>query len=248
MKLLSEFPEASMCMTASKQLQGLLEYNMEKEEITHVLETGTYLGLGSTTFVAESFRDTNPPQLFVTIEANWVSWCHAKRNLERFPFAMPLWGKTVDVDRAMRFIETDDALRSHNEYPDLFIDDTKDPIRFYSDEILGSLGGRIKHPWYFLRQLYDRAFSYAGDNLLEKHLQEFRSRNPLIILDSAGGIGLLEFSILEKTMRDYHYLLLLDDINHLKHFRSYQHIRDNQQFALIGVDEREGWLFTKHSP
>ena len=43
------------------------------------------------------------------------------------------------------------------------------------------------------------------------------------------------------------YLLLLDDINHIKHFRSYRHVKADPRFEVLGVDEREGWLLAKHA-
>jgi len=246
MKLLSEYPGASMSMAASEELRSLLKDTIEKQKITHVLETGTYCGLGSTTFVSESFPSSNPPKLFVTIEVNWVSWRQAKQNLRRFPFVMPVWGKTVAVDRALQFLERDDVLRKHNEYPDIFIDDTRDPLRFYRNEILGALGGIPKNPMQLIRWPLDRIFSNAGEDLLEKYLQKFQTKNPLIILDSAGGIGFLEFSIMQEVMQYHSYLILLDDINHIKHFRSYQHIKRDRQFSIIESDERQGWLLAKH--
>jgi hypothetical protein len=246
MRLLSDKQGSSTSMTASKQLRCLLEETLQKERTSHVLETGTYRGEGSTTFVSECFPKDCPPKLFLTIEANWISWWAAKNNLRRFPFVTPLWGRTVGVKRALRFIANDDMLRNHTQYPDIYIDEISDPIRFYSDEISGGFGGEagsVKQKLFWAR---DRIFHYAGDNLLEYHLGRIRTEKPLIALDSAGGIGFLEFSIVERAMREYSYLILLDDINHIKHFRSYAHVKQDPSFKIIGVDEQDGWLFAKH--
>lgn len=246
MKLLSESPGASMNMAASASLLSLLRQTLEKRRISHVLETGTFRGLGSTTFISNAFPTDRPPDTFVTIEANWVSWCHAKRNLARFPFVKPLWGRTVTVERALRFIESDDLLRNHGEYPHIFIDDIKDPVRFYSDEVKGKLGGITKHPRYLFRWLMDRGTSHVGNNLLENYLREFRSTEPLIVLDSAGGIGFLEFAIVKEQMQKHPYLLLLDDINHIKHYRSYCHVKADPNFEIFGADEHDGWLLARY--
>ena len=248
MKLLNDCPGASMSMAASEELRSLLKDTLQKQRITHVLETGTYRGLGSTTFVSESFPDSNPPDLFVTIEANWVSWRQARQNLRRFPFVAPLWGRTVAVDRALQFLERDDILRTHEEYPDIFIDDTSDPLSFYRNEILGGLGGAPRNPIHRIRWILDRIFACAGEDLLQTYLQKFKTKNPLIILDSAGAIGSLEFSIMEEVMRYHSYLLLLDDINHIKHFRSHQLIKKDPQFSILQADEQQGWLLAKYLP
>ena len=247
MKLYSEYPDASMSMAASAELRSLLKDTLKKQQITHVLESGTYLGLGSTTFVSESFPANSPPNIFVTIETNWMSWHQARKNLLRFPFVEPLWGRTVSVDKALRFLESDEVLCRHDKYPDIFIDDTQDPLRFYRNEVLGRLGGTPRRPRALAHWLFDRTFSRAGDDLLEKYLRKFQTDNPLVILDSAGGMGFLEFSIVREVMRNYPYLLLLDDIHHIKHFRSYQHIRKDPQFSIIGLDETQGWLLAKHT-
>lgn len=246
MKLLSDYPGASMSMAASERLRLLLRNVLASERISHILETGTYQGLGSTTFVSEAFPQESPPQLFITIEANMLSWQHAKCNLRRFPFVRPLWGKTVDMKRALEFLQADVVLQEHSKYPDIFIDDTDDPLQFYCNEIRGELGGRTENPDNFIRRIFTRIFSYSGDNLLQKYLLKFKELNPLVILDSCGGIGYLEFSILNETMQSHSYLVLLDDINHIKHFRSYRYIKNSPHFHLIGVDEQEGWLLAKH--
>jgi len=247
MKHAKEYHGSSMDMVADEDLRSLLQETIVKQGITHVIETGTYLGLGSTTFVSESFPSDRPPEQFVTIEVNWKSWRRAWRNLRRFPSVKAIWGRTVAVDRALKFLENDGALRNPNEYPDILIDDTKDPLRFYQNELSGALGGRPRkyRPWQFILWLFDRKYSNAGDNLLEKYLKAFKATTPLIILDSAGGIGLLEFSIVREVMQGLPYIILLDDINHLKHFRSHQHIKKDRQFKILGSSER--WLLARHA-
>jgi len=235
-------------MQGSDELRLLLRETLSRQRISHVLETGTYRGLGSTKFVAESFPASSPPEVFVTIEVNWVSWREAKRNLRRFPFVTPVWGRTVAGKTALQFLDSDDALGNPDRYPDVIIDNTTDPLRFYRNEILGGLEGVHKGRRQRIRWLFDRVFSYAGEHLLEKYLVRFQTKSPLIIMDSAGGIGFLEFSILQRVMQRHSYLLLLDDINHIKHFRSYEHIRKDRQFSILGLDESRGWLLAKHAP
>jgi hypothetical protein len=159
---------------------------------------------------------------------------------------MPLWGRTVAVGRALAFLESDDVLRNHIEFPDIFIDDTRNPLEFYRKEILGALGGTSKNPIHQLHRLWDSMYSNAGEDLLERYLRRFQTKNPLIILDSSGGIGFLEFSIMQEVMQHHSYLLLLDDINHIKHFRSREHIKKDPKFDIIESDQREGWLLATH--
>ena len=112
MKLYSSCPSASMSMHANERLKNLLRAVMREESFNIVIETGTYLGLGSTTFIAESFPANRPPSSFITIEANWSAWRKARKNLARFPFISPLWGKSVPTEEALLFIRTDEMLLS----------------------------------------------------------------------------------------------------------------------------------------
>jgi len=249
MKLYSAAPKASISMIQDEQLGGLLLEMSRRTPITHVLETGTHVGLGSTKFIAEILgAQSTSPQRFITIEANYRSWRRAKENLKQFPFVTPLWGLSTSRQEALRFIENDPALQNHLEYPDIFIDDIQDPLKFYSREIAGELGGKANNPVEGVRQFVDRRRFYAGDDLLAKWLEAFRSHYPLIVLDSAGGVGYLEFKTVERHMSAHPYFLLLDDVHHLKHFRSYDHVHGERKFSIIGENKEVGWLLAKYQP
>ncbi|MFH2138514.1 MAG: hypothetical protein ABII88_08395 [Candidatus Omnitrophota bacterium] len=245
MKLYTKHPDASMSMHASSELSQLLQDVVVEEKIKCVVETGTYQGLGSTTFIAESFPKSSPPEIFVTIETNWQSWREAKKNLLHFPFVKCLWGQSVRQKQALDFISNDEALINHRDYEDIFIDVVTNPVGFYTQECRGAIRKiSIKnYPHYF----FNKILNYDGEGLLEKWLQLFKNRNPLIVLDSAGGIGMLEFMIMKETMGDQPYIVLLDDIHHVKHFRSVQQIKLDPGFQLLGVNETSGWALAKHA-
>jgi hypothetical protein len=47
-------------------------------------------------------------------------------------------------------------------------------------------------------------------------------------------------------MRNKSYYLVLDDIHHLKHFRSKEYIENHpEEFNLISMDIEAGWLIAK---
>ena len=241
-----EYPLGSISMHDSPRLRELLAKSIARDRIRHVLETGTHEGLGSTRFLAETFAAVAVPRSFVTIEANWRYWRRARRNLWKFSFVQPLWGATLDVAAAIAFVQSDDVLKNHERYPDIFIDDVEDPIGLYVRELRGELG---ELPHDVRRRLLMRLQSwlyYRGERLLEKHLRRLRGAMPLVVLDSAGGVGLLEFQTLITTMAEHPYLLLLDDIHHVKHFRSLAHIREDPSFEIIGLDESHGWVLARH--
>lgn len=249
MKLYSAAPGANISMIGDAELRHLLVDMTKYNPISHILESGTYTGLGSTKFIAEIFgAQSPPPQLFVTIEANHHSWQKARNNLKGFPFVTPVWGLSISPPEGLRFIRNDPALLDHLKYPDIFIDDVQDPMSFYSREIAGGLGGGARNPLEKIRRLVDRPRFYAGEDLLAKWLGTFRTHNPLVVLDSAGGVGYLEFNTLQKHMSECAYFLLLDDICHVKHFRSYEYVHSNNKFSVIGENKEAGWLLAKYQP
>src|SRR4051794_26393159 len=141
MKLYSEHPGATMAMGHDPALRVLLAEVVRAEGVDAVIETGTFRGLGSTTLLAEAFPSDKPPVRFITIEANRTSWEEARRNLQRFPFVTVLWGLSVPFQEALRFLASDECLRDHTRWPQIWIDDVTDPLGFYTREILGQLGG-----------------------------------------------------------------------------------------------------------
>jgi hypothetical protein len=249
MKLYRDFPGGSMSMADDPKLRGVLRQVLTEERIDHVLETGTYQGLGSTTMVSECFPPNAAPRKFITVEANWNSWRQARANLRRFSFVTCLWGLTVELANAVRFVQEDDWIRNHRQRDEIFIDDVDDPIGFYTAELQGRLG-EVKTTALrdTIQQGFDRIVHYRGQGLLRKWLREFVDHNPLVILDSAGGTGLLEFNILRETMHDRPYVLLLDDTHHVKHYRSLRHIQSDGSFRVVGHNDYHGWVLAKHTP
>lgn len=59
-------------------------------------------------------------------------------------------------------------------------------------------------------------------------------------------MGWLEFQIVRETMGDQPYLLFLDDINHIKHYRSKLAIETSEDFVVYGSDCEEGWMVAGH--
>src|SRR3954470_8636625 len=104
MKLYSDCPHAGMSMSTDPVLRGLVARVVDAEGIKCVVETGTFLGMGSTTMLAEAFAAKEPPDRFVTLEANRPSWEKARANLAGFPFVTPIWGLSVSLEEALAFL------------------------------------------------------------------------------------------------------------------------------------------------
>lgn len=247
MKLYSEYKNASISMSEDLELSNLLEKAIVEWQPEVAIETGTFLGTGSTRFLSELFLK-HSIEIFYTCEANWNYYIQAIKNLEKYPFTKALWGLTLKKHEARSFIENDPVLTEHELYPDVFIDDIGDPKQFYLNECDGYLNtervGGIKG-WL------DRIFKYSkwsGQGLLVKLLEKNINKRLFVILDSAGGVGFLEFQKVLDTLGNRQFLLLLDDTHHLKHFRSLEFIKNSPNFKLLGLSKVNGWALAFFSP
>jgi hypothetical protein len=225
--------------------------------VDSVIETGTYLGLGSTRLLAEFFLRTALPKSFITIEANWDHFKIAKSNLCKYPFVDCRWGLSLYRADALKFIANDDAIRDHAAYPSIWIDDLRNPVAFYSAEISGQMATlKSKRPHIMLARMLAKRFASAeikhlwcGEDLLAKFLNLHKAQGfglPLIVLDSAGGVGYLEFEVARDIMAQREYFLLLDDTHHLKHFRSARDIRGDSNFTILAESPSAGWMLARH--
>lgn len=220
-----------------------------------VIESGTYLGTGSTRLILEALGDLRP-EGFYTIEVSPSLVDRARANLAPYPWVQVVWGLSVTRREAITFIESDTLLRELDPKLDIFVDFLPDPRRGYINEISHGIGnGDAQHaPQGVLGRLRRKARRLVGrgdvqdapQGLLAPLLAKHRADRPLITLDSAGGIGWLEFQVVRETMGDRPYLLFLDDINHVKHYRSKLAIESSPEFAVYGSDFDEGWMVAGH--
>jgi hypothetical protein len=208
------------------------------------------LGLGSTTLLAETILKTNVKKPnFVTIEVDYVLFKKAKKNLAKYDFVTPTWGLTVLAATAIEFIKKDEAITNHSQYADVFIDNLENPTQFYLDEVNGQLSKQYFKKSNFLsfvKKLFDKAPPNFQENLFATLLPVVKNDKPLILLDSAGGIGFLEFQTVHNALNGTPYFLILDDIHHLKHFRSYKEVTTNPNFKILAQNKEHGWVIAKH--
>ena len=246
MKLYNQYLKASISMSDDLRLKKALRKLFLENSINFLIETGTYLGTGSTKVIAESFPQNKKPKKFYTIEMNYNSYKQAVKNLKKFDFVKVLWGNSVFIKDALNFIRNDEAIFNHGKYSNIFIDDIENPVKFYEKEIKGKFNSNPNQTQTF-RPYLRNIFLKPRENLLKKLLNTYKDQKCLIILDSAGGIGYLEYKIVKENMNEKIYWLLFDDIHHLKHFRSFAEIKSNSDFKIIDYSLECGWLLAKHN-
>ncbi len=246
MKLYGTAAGASMDMKDDPALRVALVGLIAAAGIDVAIETGTYLGLGSTRFVCEAFLAVAPPRRFVTIEVNFANWCRAKANLRDFGFVDCRWGRSVALDRALAFLRDDPMLRDHASH-DIYIDNVTDPAGAYAREVAGQaaeLEGAALPAGGGAAADAVRRLLFDGEDVLPRMLAVHADHAPLIVLDSAGGIGFLEFQVMQEAMAGRRYALLLDDTHHVKHYRSLQHILASSAFRVVA--QGASWVLATH--
>lgn len=241
MKLFRDYEHADMGMVHDPLLKTALAELAANIPVETVIETGTHLGLGSTTLLAQAFERKGTR--IHTIEANYESYHQARKNLKKYPSVRCHYGCSTRLDQARDFIKRDPAILNHELFPGIFIDNTEDPVAFYSREVEGLLSATsAARSWWanVTRPTFE-------DDLLTKLVSTQKEDNLLIVLDSAGGVGKLEFELVKQLLPESDYCLLLDDTHHLKHFRSVEEIcSDHRQWQVLSKNDVHGWMLARH--
>lgn len=98
--------------------------------------------------------------------------------------------------------------------------------------------------------LYTREIMFnVPDDMLRYAMSKVDFRPDLVILDSAGHMGLIEFKYLMTLVPDDNtFYLALDDTNHVKHYDTLQIIQADERFTeVFSTDEKFGSVIVKVS-
>lgn len=251
MKDYSSYAKGSISMSKDTLFIDTVESIINMYDISYIVESGTYMGTGSTRTIADILvKNKKAIKKFYTIEVDNTFFRKAKKNLKKYSFVEPIWGISVDPEEAIKFVNTDEAIVHHEKYPEVFIDTLNNPVEFYTNEIRGQFSRTSLKP-----NLWDKIFKQKGlaqekfrTNVFNELLPKIKNNNPIILLDSAGGIGLLEFNTVMKYMSNDEFIIILDDIHHLKHFRSLAYIENSPNFTIINKSIQDGWVIANYKP
>ncbi|MBF0564622.1 MAG: hypothetical protein HQK89_05210 [Nitrospirae bacterium] len=232
-----------------------------------LIETGTYLGMGTTAIIASALKElvraghvADP--IFYSIEVNPQNYERARENLKAsglIDYVKPLLGLSVPRD----------ILPSIEEIERLFVKnicDSGDGVPEicennepgHKDIAHNDIGHKdIAHAGIFVDHREDeRASLYygetnfpdTGDDLLGKCLADFDYRPDFVLLDSAGHLGYVEFTYLVSRLRGDCYVAL-DDVYHVKHYGSLIKLKQDGRFTIL-VESREkfGFCIARFSP
>ena len=187
---------------------------IKKNNINAIIETGTYRGNGSTKVICEAVSNNKKSEIF-SIESNEKNIIHASEYLLKnnlYNKVQILHGLSIPKALIPNESQIQELIENYKDHK-IYIDHNEDSrVKKYCDELKCS-------------NINDSLLSYCLDRIDEKE-------ELLIILDSAGHLGYIEFCYL-LTLLKRKFFIALDDIFHLKHHESYRMIKADKRFKLV---------------
>lgn len=200
-----------------------------------IIETGTYIGTGTTRIIAAALRDAGLfGTTFYSIECNPFHHKQALSNLSKeglLPFVNLLIG--LSVPRAI--LPTVEKI----------YDETVRNIEAAADDDIF-----VDHQEQNRVALYHRETDFPDipEDLLGTYLEKLAGRPEIVILDSGGHMGNVEFNYVIERLQGECYVVL-DDIHHVKHNKSFKQIQNDPRFELlISSKEKFGFCIAKFNP
>jgi predicted O-methyltransferase YrrM len=200
---------------------------IEQRRPRRILETGTFIGTGSTRIIVDAVRELGIESEFVSIEVN--PDCHqmAVLNLRgehvRLACGLSIPRSLLPARRQIQ--------RESVEY--------LDPAALHVDHDIETRASEYEA---------ETAWPHACDDLIGQEMEAWKGQCDMVLLDSAGHIGTVEFLHLLSVWKSGG-ILVLDDTEHLKHCRSLRIIKSDPRFEIIEAGhERFGFAIAIYRP
>jgi len=216
---------------AQSQFARSIRRVFEQIRPRRIIETGTYRGQGTTTAIATALRELElSDAIFHTIEVNPRHYQRAAENLARAGFTNVRQHNGLSVPRALlpSIEQIDESLVKRVEADQLVVDhEEADRAKLYYGET---------------------DFPNLPDDLLGTLLRQFEYRPDFVLLDSGGHMGFVEFSYLIEQLRGP-CVIALDDVQHVKHYHSYERIHEDPRFQIVAAgEEKFGFCIARFVP
>ncbi len=223
--------EKAVTVAADSEFSRAITSLITSHQVRRVIETGTYFGTGTTRTIAKALAAGGPGGVCYSIEVNprhhFIALQHLRRD-GHLDVVRPLLG--LSVPRAM--LPTAD-----------------DIAKATIDDVAGS-NVIVDHDEHdrVARYLAETANPGVPDDLLAYALQCVNYAPDLVLLDSGGHMGFVEFQYLLKRLTAP-TLIALDDIRHVKHEKSWAVIRRDPRFkVLVESGEKFGFGVAQYTP
>jgi hypothetical protein len=199
---------------------------LQEPKMGNLVETGTFKGNGTTRILLESRQSG---AIVYSIEVNPANYAIAQNNLAGYFDVKLNLGYTLPVELLPLSASIVPYIKRH-ECSDIYCDyDVK-----VSDKLLSGYTKEMAHKVPF--------------DMLGKVLKRCALKPGLVLLDSAGHLGFLEFLYTVYMLRGPSYIAL-DDTNHVKHCDSLAYAKKRPQtFSVVEeMNEKTGWAVLKYN-
>jgi len=229
-KVAADYVQTGIKVRAESSFGAKIQDLFSKIRPKKIIETGTYLGTGTTTIITKSLQTLGiDDAMFFTIEVNPQNYARAKQYFETNNIKVNALNG-LSVPRAMlpNREEISQKTITDVDYDGIFVDHKEDKrVELYYNET---------------------NFPNLPDNLLYKCLRLFDFKPDFVLLDSGGHMGNIEFKYLIDNLQGECYIAL-DDIYHIKHHHSFQQIQSDPRFELVtALKEKFGFCIAKFTP
>ena len=169
------YPEGSMCIGTESDFAASIQQLFSQIRPTKIIETGTYIGTGTTTIIAEAIRQLGLDADFYTIEVNPENFKRAKQYLREQDYQVAcLNGLSVPREMLPSLAQIRKSTVTDIEQGGVvFVDHDPD----------------VRAEWYF----HETHFPDVPDSLLHMVMMCFDFKPDFVLLDSGGHIGNIEF-------------------------------------------------------
>jgi len=192
-------------MTGDTRFNDELSSIVASKGLTKIIETGTYLGQGTTKAIIIGLSRVFHPYDFYSIEVNPSHHKQAVKNIGKV--------KGVHLINGLSVAKSDLPVSMTFDVPDYIVVDHTDQNR---------------------NLLYSNEVSYpVPDKMLDYALFQMNYKPDLVVLDSAGHMGMIEFKYLMERVRSS-FILALDDTDHVKHYETMLFIKEHpDKFTIL---------------
>jgi len=203
---------------------------IEEKEIEEIIETGTYQGTGSTLVFAKTGLPVK------TIEVRRDFYETSKQNLQKYKNVELFNALSLRLDDMIEFIQENGSFYRAAMANIIPIGceggHSGDPVEFYTNEVMGFEGDETRT---------------KVENLLPGFINN--NKKQIIYLDSAGGVGWLEYQQVINLQEEYlkNKVLLFDDVNHVKHYNTAKDLEERKLKLVRVEDHRSAYCdFIEH--
>jgi ADP-heptose:LPS heptosyltransferase/predicted O-methyltransferase YrrM len=217
----------SMSVDAETQFETELRKIFCEQRPSSIIETGTYLGQGTSSIIWRALRDFTITADFTTIEVNPE---HHRRAVAHFT------SQGMKVRAELGISVPREMLPNLSEISDKFITNREyDGIYYDHDE-------SVRADRYFSETNFN-----VADDLLFQAMRRCAFKPEFVLLDSAGHMGFIEFQYFMSLIQG-DCILMLDDIYHCKHYKTLQIIKQDPRFEIISESrEKFGFCIARYS-